>query len=274
MKMCSRFLKNRLRMKTLLSISLGITLIFNNFYCQPAGIQKSMVQFDQAFLPVYRYAHEGKMSEAKEAIFYLEFRWQQLRNQHEFARQDTDWRSAFSKTDKALGSAYYAIDANNAPRALEQLEAAKESLIALRERYRIDYYLDYLFDFQHTARLVTGTSADQMLCRMGWGEIEDMAQTATDAWRDVQHQPVDAALYELNPEKLMQLKENMQHVAQALDDMNQALEGADRAELAAACQKLEPAFLQVLWAFGSFDASAIHYAQRDTKNQIYSRFQN
>lgn len=261
-------------MKTLLSITLGITLVFNNFFCQPAGIQKSMVHFDQAFLPVYKYAYEGNMNEAKQAIFFLEFQWQQLRNQHEFARQDANWRNAFSKTDKALGDAYYAIDDNNSRLAFEKLEVAKNAMMALREQYRIDYYLDYLFDFQEAAQLVTETSTDQMLCLMGWGELEDMAQAATNAWRDAQHEPVDVALYELDSEKLMLLKDKMQVVALALDDMNAAMESANRAKVATACKKLEPAYLEVLWMFGNFDASATHYAQRDTKNQIYSRFQN
>jgi hypothetical protein len=261
-------------MKTLLSISLGIALIFNNFNCQPADVKKSMVHFDQAFLPVYKYTYEGNMHEAKQAIFYLEFQWQKLRNQHEFAKQDRAWRNAFSQTDDALGSAYFAIDKNDPRLALQHLETAKNALIHLREQYRIDYYPDYLYDFQRAANLVTEVSADQMLCRMGWGELEDMAQAATDAWRDAQHQPVDIALYELDSEKLIQLKDKMQVVSAALDDVHQALESADRVAVAKACKKLEPAYLEVLWMFGSFDASAIHYAQRDTKSQIYSRFQN
>lgn len=264
-------------MKILLIISLSLTCWVNNFATSAStDIRKSMVHFDQAFLPVYLHVHDGNMVEAKRAVFYLEFQWQQMRNQHEFSNLDAQWRHSFAKINDYLGNAYFAIDSNNPTLAMKHLESTKSELIDLRERYHISYYLDYLFDFQESTEQMSAIADDEMLNLLGWGELEDLTQATADAWRDASYQPMDATLYELSIEDLIQLRHNMQQVTLILDEVQSAMDKANREDVAKTCKKIAPAFRKVLVHFGNFDAAAMHYAQRDDKTQqhIYSRFQN
>ncbi len=257
---------NSNKMKSLITLSIVGFLLFTNFVCQPIDVRKSMVHFDQAFLPVLMHTYKGDMHQAKRAVFYLEFQWQKLRNQHEFIRPEPEWQDAFRRIDEWLGDAYTAIDANDAKLAMAQLEHVRYEFMELRERFRINYYLDYLYDFQASAELLTETAGDEMLCLMAWEELEQMAMDANAAWRDVQYQPVDAVLYELDAEKLARLDDHMQRVTGLMKNLNAAIETADRAEVAQACKKLEPAFTEVLWVFGNINASTTYYAERKADN--------
>ncbi|HMO40793.1 MAG TPA: hypothetical protein PKC76_05845 [Saprospiraceae bacterium] len=248
-------------MKTLLTFSIASVLLLTNFVCQPLDIRKGMVQFDQAFLPVLMHTRQGDMNEAKKAVFYLDFQWQRLRNQYEFSHTEHEWREAFRQINEHLGKAYQAIDANQPALALWQLESVRQEWTNLRTRYRIDYYLDYLYDFQEAADLLTETATDEMLCLQAWEDLEKMAAETAAAWQEVRYYPLDADLYELDADKIELLRARMQTVAAVLQNMEKAIETADRAQVAAVCTRLQPAFLKVLWVFGNDNASTTYYAR-------------
>ncbi|MDX1940460.1 MAG: hypothetical protein SFU99_07905 [Saprospiraceae bacterium] len=253
-------------MKTLLTLTITTFILITNLNCQSADVRKSMVHFDQAFLPVMMHVYQGNMYQAKKSVFYLDFKWQKLRNQYEFARVESAWRNAFVQIDEYLGNAYMAIDGNNAKLALAQLQQVKDEFVALRERYRIEYYLDYLYDFQATASTLTETSADEMLCLMEWEDLEQMSLETNQAWQDVRFQPVDVEFYELDIEKMTLLKAKMQVMTTLIKNLNKAIESANRAEVAKACAKIQPALVEVLWVFGNIDASATYYADNNSES--------
>lgn len=262
---------NPIAMKTLLTLTIASVILCANINCQSVDARKGMVHFDQAFLPVMMHVYKGDMYQAKKAVFYLDFQWQKLRNQYEFARKESQWRDAFQNIGERLGDAYAAIDGNNAKIAFAQLEQVKDEFITLRERFGIDYYLDYLYDFQAATNTLMETSEDEMICLLQWEDLEQMALETNQAWQDVRFQPIDVELYELDIEKASLLKAKMQVMTTVINNLNKAIDSANRAEVAKACKKIEPAFVEILWVFGNFDASATYYADNKSEsigNQI------
>ncbi len=260
-------------MKALLPITLLVTLLFSTLQCQPVEVRKGMAQFDQAFLPVLLYAYAGDMHQAKRAIFYLEFRWQRLQDQSSYyTNKDKDWRETFERINQWLGDAYYAIDANCQDIALAELEHVRYELLTLRERQHLDYYLDYLYNFQYSTDVLRETAGDEMLCLLEWGDLEQQAATMNTYWQQVLAQTVDADMFELDAQKLGLLQQRLRDMSHIMAQINTALDAADRRLVEAACEKIEPTFLDILRVFGNFNASATYFAKNNAATQQPERY--
>lgn len=236
----------------------GLALLLAN--CQTPEIRKAMVQFDQAFLPVLLYSYEGDTYQAKHAVFFLEFRWQQLRKQYEGMLPEE--RETFQRINDWLGDAYYAIDANYPQVAANQLEHVKYELADLRDRYGVDYYLDGLYDFEGSLSLLREAANDEMLCFMEWSEYEQLLRETRRSWEKLCAEPFDAALFGFDAQKQSRLREEQQAMAEALGRFAETVSCADRLEMARSSNALQPAFLKVLKLFGAFEVSQAHFAQR------------
>ncbi len=218
-----------------------------------------MVHFDQAFIPVYTYAYEGDIYQAKRAVFFLEFQWQKLRNQYEgYLAEEAE---AMRRIDAWLGDAYYAIDANRMQMATSQLEHVKYEFMMLRETYGLDYYLDRLFDFQADLELLTEAANDEMLCLMEWDEYEFFLEQTRQEWASIQKLPFDAELYEFDAAQLRQLRTQQKNMEDVLKQYTATLGQANRQAIAEASRELQPAFFELLKLFGKFEASRSYFAK-------------
>ena len=226
-----------------------------------ADIRKDFVHFDQAFLPVLSYVSENNIYEAKRAVFHLGYHWQQLKNRHEMAVAQPDWQHAFRRVDKHLNAAFFAIDANQKEQALLQLERIKQELIDLRSSYKIDYYLDYLYDFQATATVLQSTVEDEMLTLLEWEDVMAMAVEMNRKWNVVIAKRFDAALYEFDETQQWKFNTTLESATNALNKVNVAMDCAERLEVAKASKKLELAFAEVIRLFGDFESATTYYAQ-------------
>jgi hypothetical protein len=228
--------------------------------CQTLEIQQPMAQFDRAFIPVLIYSYEGDAYQAKRAVFYLDFHWQKLRNrcQHNLPGE----AEALQRISEWLGDAYYAIDADYPLLAANQLEHVKYELMELRSRQGIAYYLDLLYEFHSNLDLLTEAAQDETLCRLEWEEFEQLLRLAQRQWAQICRQPLDAALFRFDEEKVNRLAQRQLILKEALGQFAEAADCADRLEIAASSQALQPAFMEVLRLFGAFEASQTHFAQR------------
>ncbi len=233
------------------------------FSCQDIDYRKGMVHFDQAFLPVMLYVYEGNLVQAKKAVFNLNFQWRRLQNQHQGAiHSDTEWAERFRRIDGWLDDAYYAIDGNRPLTAINQLEHVKYELIALRRKYNIDYYLDYLYDFQSAADMLAETANDEMLCLLEWEEFTALGQHTEKQWRRVLIQPFDAELYEFDDEQVQLLRQRQAEVTRRLAHLSKVMECADREQIARASIALEPALMNVIRLFGDDPTEQTFFAGR------------
>ncbi len=223
-------------------------------------IRREFVRFDQAFLPVLFYVAEGNNFEAKRAVFHLGYHWQQLRHRYEMSKTEPDWRNTFRQVDKQLSAAFFAIDANQYERAYTQLDAVKRSLYTLRTTYHIDYYLDYIYNFQASIGVFNETVQDEMLDMLQWEDVMEMSVALNQKWNMLLAKPFDAELYEFNKDQAWKLRTTQIGVSEALDELSAAMECADREVLADAGEKLNLALLEMLRLFGDFEAAATYYA--------------
>jgi hypothetical protein len=224
-------------------------------------VRPGMVQFDQAFLPALDYTLQANAHDAKKAVFYLEFRWRQLRNQ--LASHYPGEKETLRRIDNWLGDAYYAIDANRPYTAANQLEHVKYELMVLRGHHGIDYYLDDLYDFQGGLELLTEAAADEMLCMMEWGEFVALSKELRLEWQYIKQKPFDTELYEFDQKAVKQLKYEQRAMTEALYAFAKATNRADRKVAEAFAKDLLLHFNEVLRLFGDYQSTQTYFARNN-----------
>lgn len=226
-------------------------------------LHQSMVELDQAFIPVWMYTYEGNIWNAKQTVFNLAFEWQQIYNRYGKAfPQNEQWALAMERSNDWLGDAFYAIDDNCAELAFNQLEHVKYELQAARKAQGIDYYLDDVYDFHAKVEALNQTTNDELLGLLEWQELETETQAVIDNWERLTLKPFDPESYAFNAQQMKQFVINRDNVGLQLDTFKAVMEAADREELAIASENIERALLQWVAQFGSFDHNQDYYAYK------------
>ena len=212
------------------------------------------MHFDKAFIPTWYYVGLQNVDEAKSSVFYLSFEWQQLENRYgKHLPGDEDWQETFRRVNDWLDEAFRAIDGNCFELAYNQLDHVRYEMMDLRRRHQIDYYLDYLFDFEDTMNEVLEVANDDMLCLMEWNEFESLVHRMNAQWQRALRQEIDGELFKLDPLKLRHLQSNQQLVTSELQAFDEAMKTGDQCEVILAGESLRPAYMQVLTKFGNFN---------------------
>lgn len=238
------------------------TTMFGNVPTPNEDIRQDMAQFDQAFIPLWFHIYEGNMSKAKSSVFYLNFKWQQLKNRHQEASADGAWQDAFCRTDEWLGDAYAAIDHNDSRLALNQLNHARYELMELRSAYGIEYHLDEVYRFQEIVQAIAEVVHDDKLCNLEWNELEVMIGRMNSSWVRINQQAFDVQLYKLDRDAQQKLKNGQSRLNDMLLHFNDQLAAANRLLLAEAIRPIEREALYQVRLHGQFDAFKTYYASR------------
>lgn len=231
--------------------------------CNTSKVEKAMVEFDEAFIPVYYYTYIDDLERAEKAQTILNLKYQHLySNFEEIATQAHEWRASFEMVAGWLEEAQFAIRENDADLALLQLDHARYELMDLRWREDIPYYLDNVYDLEATIDLVVEVSTDPMLELYEWCELEKMVEDLEEAWRAVHLANVDPRIF--NFDNLAKAKEADRkfNLGLAIKTFTIAAEYADAAVVANAAYNLEVAYLDYLDIFGDFEATKTYYAYR------------
>jgi hypothetical protein len=165
--------------------------------CPPENqdLAKTMLLFDQGYIPAWYYAKTGDMVKAKKAVFYLEFQWQRL--QLAWNSQLAEFPEtglALPRASARLSEAYVAIDNNDPVRATRSLERAQEELRQLRAGCGMSYFLDPWYALESDLWTVLTTLKDPQLQLMEWEEVTEMALSCALSWNAVSQTPMDTRL--------------------------------------------------------------------------------
>lgn len=249
-------------MRFLILLMMMSTVTLGNVPQRAEDIREDMVYFDQAFIPLWFHVYEGNMSAAKSEVFYVNFKWQQLKNRHGKSSSDGDWQDAFCRAEEWLGDAFMAIDHNDSRLALNQLNHARYEMMELRKKYHIDYYLDEVYRFQEIVQAIAEVVHDDKLCMLEWNEVEAMIGRMNTTWVRITQFELDTRLFDVDRDTKEKLKNGQQRIADELLFFNLQLEQANQLLLAEAIRPLEKDALHQMRLFGKFDAFKTYYASR------------
>ncbi|MFT5166710.1 MAG: hypothetical protein ACI8P3_001942 [Saprospiraceae bacterium] len=248
-------------MRNILKYLFMLSFLLITVGCNTDELKPSMVEFDQAFIPVFYYAYIGDLESAPKAMLVLDRKWDKLKTKFDNISGYThNGLESFQMIGNWLEEADAAIRNKDLPRALVQLDHARYELMDFRWREGMSYYLDKVWDLEAAIDIVVQTSSDPMMDLIEWQEFIPMCYDVEEAWNEVLQTPLDENLFGFTPSGREVLEDRHSRLNYAILNFMTSIEYADNCKLAAAAKKMETAYLDYLYLFGDFESSKSLFA--------------
>jgi len=179
-------------MKSRLLFSVFMLVAFQAMAAGPVDLRRVMLQFDEAYIPLWFFAEAGDMENAQTAWATADQRWQRLERTLYLVLPEGVWEDHFERAEGWLADAQITMDANRLDLATVSLEHARFELIALRRSLgMIDYFPDQLYQLHASLDLLAEIAEDPMLCLLEWNEVGELVHRVTADWNHARTVPTD-----------------------------------------------------------------------------------
>jgi len=215
---------------------------------ETGNIQKSMMRFEQAFIPVHYYVEKGDMVRAKSALLHLDHEWNIFYEKYA-TRKKGDWLESFRRTDEWMNDLCGQIDANRKVWSAILLEHIKYELIELRRKNGIRYYFDAVYDFESSWSTVVEITNDKMMCLYEWNEFEEFVRWSKRDWAVAAGQSLPVEFLNLTDEQVLSSQKRREVLSEKLHHYRAVLSCGDQGAAhreAVAIKKLYFEFLRLL----------------------------
>jgi hypothetical protein len=221
------------------------------------GLMKDFVLFDRVFIPPLALTNQGKVTPSKKAMEALKTQWAQFKKNHYSARsEDPMWKQDLDKMEsKILEAEQIVLSEKNLMEAHEILETIRFALKAARSRNGIDYYIDYLSEFHEHLEAIIHVANERDAGSLSDKDIKFIAGECEEGlriWSQVQNRAFDKGLFGFSDKQEARRKELLQREAQALSNLQRALEGDDRMLIIKSAKEIRPHYSQLYMLFGDF----------------------
>ncbi len=221
-----------------------------------AGLKEDMVALDRAYIPALAVTTQGSLPESQRAMEILNKQWAAFKKQHAAAKGgDKQWQKDFAEIDRMIAEANKVVaGGTDIVKAHEALEGVRFTLLAMRARSKMPYYLDALTHFHDPMEAIVLAVKDKKpdtLSDADAAKIKEALPEAEKLWAKVKLSRVDPA-FGLSTEQQQNLDKLIANETQALETLRQALAGSDKAALIKAAMAIKPAFAKIYMSFGNF----------------------
>lgn len=221
-----------------------------------AGLKEDMVALDRAYIPALAVTTEGKLAESQRAMEQLNRQWATFKRQHAASKGgDQQWKTDLANIDRMIADANKVVaGGTDLVKAHEALEGVRFTLLEMRARSRMPYYLDALTRFHDPMEEIVLAAKDKTPETFGDADIAKIRAALPEAakrWTTVKATRVDPA-FGLGAEQRQKLDQLIANEDQALENLKQALAGNDKAALIKAAVAIKPAFARIYVSFGDF----------------------
>lgn len=240
---------------TLIAIVLGLML--TGF--SAGDLRQEMVKLDKVYIAALALSSQGKIDESRKAVNALGEAWQAFSSKHANANPaDKQWQADFATVDKMVAKAVTIVQTpgKNVNEAHEALEDVRNVLIKLRQRNRVDYYIDGLTAFHHPMEEIVLAAKDKTPQTLSDSDIAKIRKTLPEAeklWRAVETHRLDAATYQLSAAQSQDVAKLVKLESAALATLKDALASGDKAQIAKAAVAIKPNFAKLFMTFANFE---------------------
>lgn len=221
--------------------------------------RQDMVKLDKVYIAALALTSQGKVDESRKAVAALRESWQAFKTGHYNANPaDKQWKSDFDAVEKMVAKAVAIVGApgKNVTEAHEALEDVRNVLMKLRQRNRIDYYIDGLTAFHHPMEEIVLAAKDKTAQTLSDADVSKIRKTLPEAeklWKTVGASKLDAAVYQLSPAQADDAAKLVQLESAALAALKDALATGDKAQIAKAAVAIKPNFAKLFMTFANFE---------------------
>ena len=242
-------------------VLVGISILFLTTTA-PASSQtdliKAFVTFDQAFIPPLAITNQKKVKPSKKAMAILNENWSNFNATYaNYNPADPNWKKDFDYADAQIKKANEIVNSGkDLFSAHETLESVRIQFMELRQRNKIDYYVDYLTEFHEYMEAIFHTGKDNAPESLTEDDIDDLKnhyEEAMRVWQKISTAPFDKALYDFNDQKAGKMKTFMAKETDALNRLKKAIDSKDNTKIAKACMGIKPNYAKLYKLFGNFE---------------------
>lgn len=224
----------------------------------PTHLLSDMVTFDRAYIAALALTSQEKPEPSQKAMRILVPTWAAFQAKYIDANpNDPQWRPDLDAVGGMIERADGIVrTGSDLVTAHDELEDVRMTLMHLRERNGIPYYVDPLTRFHEPMEAIVlagkGKSADT-LSPADLETIRAQLPHARTIWAEVSATPFDAALFGFTPEKQAALQKQIVAETDALTQLQMALDSGDPGAIAQRAVALKPSFSVLFMMFGDFD---------------------
>lgn len=149
----------------------------------PIDMRRIMLQFDEAYIPLWFFAEAGDLENAQTAWATADQRWQRLEHTLYLVLPEGVWEEHVERAEGWLADAQTSMEANRLDLATVSLEHARFELIALRKSLgMVDYFPDKLYQLHASLDLLAEIAEDPKLCLLEWNEVAYLIHKTVEDW--------------------------------------------------------------------------------------------
>lgn len=224
----------------------------------PTYLAADMVTLDRAYIAALALTSQEKLEPSQKAMAVLVPTWQAFQAKYVAANPaDPQWRLDFDAVNGMIERAD-GIVRTGAPlvAAHEELEGVRITLMDLRERNGLEYYVDHLTRFHEPMEAIVLAGKDATPDSISPAEIAAIRAHLDEAraiWAVATAAPFDAALFGFTPEKQATMARQIAAESEALTRLDAALAGDDPSAVIQRAVALKPSFSVLFMLFGDFE---------------------
>ena len=170
-----------------LALSIGVWLYLDQKTDEPKAekdksfeIKEKMIDYDRYFLPYLYYATIGDSQGANQRIDLLTDAWYMLEIELDQYKQVAEIDENVYVAKQWLFASFDATD--DVVHQFVSIDLNRFYLMEIRRRLEVDYYLDYLWQFEASLELVYEPAVDPMLCLLEFCELSNLVNDLNSDW--------------------------------------------------------------------------------------------
>ncbi len=243
-------------MKLIQAILISFTTIMLTGFATN-DIRYDMVKFDKVYIAALALTSQGKAAESRKVVSALQKEWQGFKNLYYNANpRDTHWKSDFDHVNGMVDEAVKIVASERkVTDAHEALEHVRQVLMKLRQRNRLDYYVDTLTTFHEPMETIVLAAKDKTsdtLTEIDIARIRKALPQAEQAWQRVTTTKLDASDYMLSAAQAENARQLMMLENASLATLKDSLASADKSRILQAAVAIKPNFAKLFMIFGDF----------------------
>lgn len=221
------------------------------------GLVDDMVLLDQAYIPVLSLTTNEKLEASRKAMARLDKTWEMFKTKYYDTKpDDPQWKMDFDFIDNKFKQAAAIItEGKELKQAHQEIEPVRETLLSLRERNNISYYLDNLIRFHEPMEEIVLTVLDKKPEQITDKEISAIKHAlpiAREHWQNVKNTQLDAKTYGLSSSQASNIAKLIDKEETNLIALEQSLTTNDNQAIIKAGLGVKPDFAKIFTQFGDF----------------------
>ena len=221
--------------------------------CAEENIQSAMATVDQAFIPTWISLKQNHSIEAQKYMTVLENEWAILKETDLAGWENEYYAPAIWEIDVLFQNALNALDKGNTWESYIALDRIRYKLVQFRQNHYIEYYLDYVWEFQMEHVDFNEIANDDVLCWLSWDNVERRSKELSRLWRRVEREKPDELIFQLSEQDVVRFEANRKAISLELENLQEIVACAERSQLAISSTKIGLHLNEVIQCFGDFE---------------------